>query len=67
VMSSDLALVAPLSLAERYDVAVRDLPFELPGLDLLLFWRRDSAQESAIRWLRAELLAAAGPKRLGLS
>jgi DNA-binding transcriptional LysR family regulator len=66
VMSSDLALVAPLSLAERYDVAVRDLPFDVPGLDLLLFWRRDSAQEPAIRWLRAELLAAASPKGLGL-
>jgi DNA-binding transcriptional LysR family regulator len=58
VMSSDLALLAPLSLARRYDVAVRDLPFETPSLDLLLFWRRDSAQEPALRWLRGEILAS---------
>lgn len=59
VMSSDLALVAPLSLARRYDVAVHDLPFAASGLDLLLFWRRDNAEEPAIRWARGELLAAA--------
>ena len=56
-MSSDLALVAPLSLARRYDVAVRDLPFDTPSLDLL-FWRRDSAEEPALRWLRGEILAS---------
>ena len=42
VMASDLALVAPLSLAQRYDVAIRELPVETPELDLMLFWRRDA-------------------------
>jgi len=59
VMSSDLALVAPLSLARRYDVALRDLPFDAARLDLLLFWRRDAADEPALRWARGELIAAA--------
>jgi DNA-binding transcriptional LysR family regulator len=59
-MSSDLALVAPLSLAKRYDVAIRDLPFETPSLDLLLFWRRDTGDEPALRWMRGEVVAAAG-------
>jgi len=62
VMSSDLAMVAPLSLARRYDVACRDLPFEAAGLDLLLFWRRDVADEPASRWAGAELIAAAKAK-----
>jgi DNA-binding transcriptional LysR family regulator len=61
VMSSDLALVAPLSLARRYDVAIRELPFDTPSLDLLLFWRRDNGEEPAIRWLRDEIVAAAAP------
>jgi DNA-binding transcriptional LysR family regulator len=60
VMSSDLALVAPLSLARRYDVARLDLPFQPPGLDLLLYWRRAAADEPAMRWARGELVAAAG-------
>jgi DNA-binding transcriptional LysR family regulator len=59
VMASDLALVAPLSLAQRYDVARRNLPFQVAGLDLLLFWRRAAADEPAIRWARGELVAAA--------
>jgi DNA-binding transcriptional LysR family regulator len=59
VMASDLALVAPLSLARRYDVARRELPFDAPTLDLLLFWRRDAADEPALRWARGELIAAA--------
>jgi DNA-binding transcriptional LysR family regulator len=59
VMSSELALVAPLSLARRYDVALRDLPFAAAPLDLLLFWRRDAADEPALRWARGELIAAA--------
>ena len=58
VMSSDLAMVVPLSLASRYDLAVRDLPFDIPMLDILLFWRRDSAEEPAIRWMREEILAS---------
>jgi DNA-binding transcriptional LysR family regulator len=62
VMSSDLALVAPLSLARRYPVAIRDLPFDAAGLDLLLFWRRDAADEPANRWARGELIAAAKTK-----
>ena len=62
VMSSDLALVAPLSLAQRYPVALRDLPFKATGLDLLLFWRRDAADEPALRWARGELIAAAKTK-----
>jgi DNA-binding transcriptional LysR family regulator len=61
VMSSDLALIAPLSLARRYDVACRELPFEAAELDLLLFWRRDVADEPAIRWARGELIAVARP------
>ena len=59
VMSSDLALVAPLYLARRYHVARLEVPFRAAGLDLLLFWRRAAADEPAMRWARGELVAAA--------
>jgi len=58
VMASDLALAAPLSLAKRYDVVLRDLPFEAPGLDLMLFWRRDAAGDAGLAWARERLVAA---------
>ena len=59
VMASDLALVAPLSLAQRYDVAIRELPVETPELDLMLFWRRDAMGDTGLAWARAMLVAAA--------
>jgi DNA-binding transcriptional LysR family regulator len=59
VMASDLALVAPLSSARRYGVTIRDLPFPAARLEVLLFWRRETAEEPAIRWMRDELIRAA--------
>jgi DNA-binding transcriptional LysR family regulator len=59
-MASDLALVVPASMARRYDVAVRDLPFSLPPVGLRLYWRRDARQDAAHAWAREELLAIAG-------
>jgi len=62
VMSTDLALIAPLSLAQRYDVCVRRLPFEAT-LELMLYWRRDNDQQSDIAWAREHLLEAAPTQR----
>ena len=59
VMASDLALVAPVSLAQRYDVAIRELPVETPELDLMLFWRRDAEGDTGLAWAREKLVAAA--------
>lgn len=59
VMASDLALVAPASLARRYDVVVRELPVETPELDLMLFWRRDAAGDAGLAWARDKLVEAA--------
>jgi DNA-binding transcriptional LysR family regulator len=59
VMESDLALCAPLSLARRYDVAIRDLPFRADTIDLLLFWRRDAAGDAGMVWARDLLIASA--------
>lgn len=59
VMASDLALVAPFSLAQRYDVAIRELPVDTPELDLMLFWRRDVMGDTSLAWARDNILAAA--------
>ena len=58
VMASDLALVAPVSLAQRYDVAIRELPVETPELDLMLFWRRDAEGDTGLAWARSKLTTA---------
>jgi len=58
VMTSDVAVVAPRSIALSYDVTVCELPFEAPTLGLSLFWRRDAGHDGAIVWARDQLLLA---------
>lgn len=60
VMASDVALVAPRSIAQSYEVALSELPFDAPAVGLSLFWRRDAAHDGAIIWARAQILAALG-------
>lgn len=52
VQNSDMALAAPLSLARRYRVLVRDLPFDVPVLDSHLYWHRSAENDPGNRWLR---------------
>jgi DNA-binding transcriptional LysR family regulator len=59
VMASDHALVAPFSLAQRYEVAIRELPVDTAELDLMLFWRRDALGDSGLAWARDKLVDAA--------
>jgi DNA-binding transcriptional LysR family regulator len=62
VMASDFALAAPVSLARRYEVAVRELPFEPPVLDVRLWWRREAGEDRAMEWARARIIEAARAK-----
>jgi DNA-binding transcriptional LysR family regulator len=61
VMSTDMALSAPLSLARRYDVAVKELPFEAPPLRSLLYWHKNADLDPANVWMRAEIIEASHP------
>lgn len=63
VMSSDVAVVAPRSIALSYDVMVCELPFDAPALGLSLFWRRDAGHDGAIVWARDQLLSASQSQR----
>jgi DNA-binding transcriptional LysR family regulator len=59
VQNSDLALSAPLSLVRRYQVAQKELPFQIAPLVSCLFWHRTANNDPANRWLRGHLIAAA--------
>jgi DNA-binding transcriptional LysR family regulator len=59
VRATDMALVAPLSVAHRHDVVARELPFAAPTPGLKLFWRREARHDAAIAWARDELLTVA--------
>jgi DNA-binding transcriptional LysR family regulator len=56
VRASDLLTVLPRSFVPATgfegELAVRELPFELPGIDVSMLWHRRHEQDTAQRWLR---------------
>jgi DNA-binding transcriptional LysR family regulator len=63
VRKSDLVTVLPRSFVPSIgfeaELAVRDLPFELPGIDVSMLWHRRHEQDAAQRWLRDTLARTA--------
>ena len=59
---SDLALTAPRQLLQGFDACLLELPFELPPLELHLYWHRSSDQDQANIWLREKLLGYINPR-----
>jgi DNA-binding transcriptional LysR family regulator len=59
VKAGDMALTAPHSIAQQFDVALRPLPFAVPSHGFHLFWRRDARHDPAHVWGRQALLEAA--------
>jgi DNA-binding transcriptional LysR family regulator len=63
VHQSDLLTVLPRSFVPatgyREQLAVRPLPFEVPGIDVGLLWHRRHEQDTGQRWLRDALTRAA--------
>ena len=57
-MSTDMILSAPLSLARKYDVTVKELPFPAPALQSLLYWHRNADEDPANAWLRERIVDA---------
>lgn len=64
VTQTDLALCAPASFAERYDVDRLELPFEVAPLVSLLYWHKNAEHDGANLWLRgliADIVGVAAP------
>jgi DNA-binding transcriptional LysR family regulator len=55
VKASDMALTAPHSIAQQFDVVLRPLPFAVPSPGFHLFWRRDARRDPAHVWARQAL------------
>ena len=62
VAETDMLLTAPQSLARKYDVAIKPLPFAVPELETVLYWHRNADQDPANVWMRGELIRASNAK-----
>lgn len=56
VAKTNLALTIPMSMAQKYDMKVLELPFSLPALDWNLYWHTSADQDKANIWMRSLLL-----------
>ena len=60
VMNTDMVLSAPLTLARKYDVVIKELPFPAPALEALLYWHRNADRDPANIWMRDAIAAIGG-------
>jgi len=58
VMESDMAVTVPLSLAVRYEVVRKKLPFDVPPLRTVLYWHRNAEHDPANVWMRKQIIEA---------
>jgi len=64
VKGTDLALSAPSALARLHGLASLPLPFEVPPLEIHLYWHKRADGDAALSWLRARIQSAA---KLGMA
>ena len=57
VRSTDLALSAPASLAALHGLHCMELPFEVPPLEIRMFWHKRADSDPALNWMRSQLEA----------
>lgn len=55
ILRTDMALTAPLRLAQGYAATIQPLPFELPALEWHLYWHRSADLDQANSWMRTQL------------
>jgi DNA-binding transcriptional LysR family regulator len=58
VMSSDMAVTVSLSLAARYEVIRKKLPFDVAPVRTLLYWHRNADHDPANIWMRQQIVEA---------
>ena len=55
IVRTDLVACLPFHLAKHYDLAIYELPFELPQIEYFLYWHLSADLDSAHIWLREQI------------
>ena len=59
VVKTDLIACLPYHLAKHYELAVYELPFELPPLEYFLYWHVSADHDHAHIWMREQIAQVA--------
>ncbi len=55
ISKTDLIACIPYHLAKHYDLAMYELPFELPPLEYFLYWHLSADSDAAHQWMREQI------------
>ncbi|MFT4654345.1 MAG: DNA-binding transcriptional LysR family regulator [Patiriisocius sp.] len=55
ISKSDLIACIPYHLAKHYDLAMYELPFELPPIEYFLYWHLSADNDAAHQWMREQI------------
>ncbi|WP_299081293.1 LysR family transcriptional regulator [uncultured Paraglaciecola sp.] len=59
LVKTDLIACLPYHLAKHYDLAMYELPFELPPLEYFLYWHMSADLDDAHIWMREQIAQVA--------
>ncbi len=53
---TNLALTVPKRWAQRFDMQILELPFEVPPINSHLYWHKSAEEDGANRWVRERII-----------
>ena len=59
IAKTDLVACLPYHLAKHYDLAIYELPFDMPPVEYFLYWHVSADHDNAHRWMRDLIMEVA--------
>lgn len=59
ISKTDLIACIPYHLAKHYDLAMYELPFDIPLIEYFLYWHVSADHDSAHKWMREQIAEVA--------
>ena len=59
ISKSNLIACIPYHLAKHYDLAMYEVPFELPRIEYFLYWHLSADNDAAHKWMRDQIAEVA--------
>nr|WP_136249625.1 LysR family transcriptional regulator [Ningiella ruwaisensis] len=59
IVKTDLIACIPYHLAKHYDLAMYEIPFEIPHIEYFLYWHLSADHDSAHQWMREQIAEVA--------
>ena len=59
LVKTDMVACMPYHLAKHYDLAMYEMPIDMPGMEYFLYWQVSMNEDHAQRWMREQIMEVA--------